>query len=265
MSKYPVFDYQEEEYRRRDGKIPPSFSHGDLTVQQTSFTGFTQTGLNFLQQVAVENSKEWFESQRGVYNEHILAQFRALVEALAPTMLNIDDRFEVRPAIGKTLSRMNRDTRFSNDKSIYRNRMWLTFKRPSKEWTDAPVYFFEIKPYELAYGLGYYSASKGTMDRFRHLMLRQPKEFAKAAACCRSPFELVGESYKRPLVKDQDPALATWYNRKSFAVMTLDTQVETLFTPDLVTRLERGFSQLAPLYQFLMHVETLKQVPLEDL
>ncbi|WP_312857181.1 DUF2461 domain-containing protein [Acerihabitans arboris] len=234
-------------------------------MSSSSFQGFTQTGLSFLQQVVRENSKDWFESHRGVYQAHLLLPFRALVEDLAPAMLAIDDRLETRPAVGKTLSRMYRDTRFSHDKSLFRNRMWLTFKRPSKEWTDAPVFFFEIAPDFFRYGLGYYSASKATMDRFRHLMLRQPEEFARAAACARAPFELAGESYKRPLIKGQDAGLATWYNRKSFAVMATDNQVESLFTPALATRLRRDLARLQPLYDLLMRVEILKQIPLDDL
>lgn len=234
-------------------------------MPSSSFQGFTPAGLDFLQQVVKENNKEWFEAHRGVYNQHLLLPFRALVEELTPAMLTIDDRVETRPAVGKTLSRMYRDTRFSHDKSLFRNRMWLTFKRPSKQWTDAPVFFFEITPAFFHYGLGYYSASKATMDRFRHLMLRQPQEFAKAAAGASEPFELAGESYKRPLVKDQDPALATWYNRKSFAVMATDHNTESLFSPGLAPRLQRDFNRLRPLYDLLMRVEILKQVPLDDL
>lgn len=231
----------------------------------SSFQGFTPAGLSFLRQLVDNNSKEWFESHRGIYNDNLLTPFRALVENLAPAMLKLDDQFETRPAIGKTLSRIYRDTRFSNDKSLFRNRMWLTFKRHTKEWTDAPVYFFELTPTFFQYGLGYYSASKATMDRFRHLMLRRPEEFAKAAASCRAPFVLEGESYKRPLKKDQDPALATWYNRKSFAVLAQDTRLESLFSPTLAAELQRAFLQLEPLYRFLMQVEILKQIPLEDL
>ncbi len=106
------------------------------------FSGFSQQGLNFLQQVRIENDKAWFDGNRDIYDRELLAPFRALVEQLAPGMLAIDPQFETRPAIGKTLSRIHRDTRFSHDKSRYRSRMWLTFKRPSKDWKDAPVYFF---------------------------------------------------------------------------------------------------------------------------
>jgi uncharacterized protein (TIGR02453 family) len=95
------------------------------------FSGFSQQGLNFLQQVRIENDKAWFDGNRDIYDRELLAPFRALVEQLAPGMLAIDPQFETRPAIGKTLSRIHRDTRFSHDKSRYRSRMWLTFKRPS--------------------------------------------------------------------------------------------------------------------------------------
>lgn len=229
------------------------------------FSGFSQQGLNFLQQVRIENDKEWFEANRDVYDRELLTPFRALVDALSPAMLAIDPYFETRPAIGKTLSRIHRDTRFSHDKSRYRSRMWLTFKRPSKDWKDAPVYFFELGPDMLRYRLGYYSANKPTMDLFRHTLKQRSQPFLEVAACCRAPFELVGESYKRPLVKEQAPEIASWYNRKSFAVMVTDSQVEKLFSADLISVLTQGFQQLEPLYHWLMQVEAMKQVDPADL
>lgn len=229
------------------------------------FQGFAQEGLNFLQQVCIENDKTWFEEHRFIYDRSILTPFRALVDDLAPAMLEIDPQLETRSAIGKTLSRIHRDTRFSHDKSLYRSRMWLTFKRSAKNWTDAPAYFFEISPDTLRYGLGYYSASKPTMDLFRHTLKRRPEQFLEVASCCRAPFELVGESYKRPLVKDLEPTISDWYHRKSFAAMATDNDVEKLFHADLVTLLADGFRQLEPLYQLLMTVETMKQIDPADL
>ncbi len=223
------------------------------------FNGFSQQGLTFLQDVRIQNSKEWFDEHRSIYDEQLLTPFRALVEALSQTMVLIDPEFETRPAIGKTLSRMNRDTRFSHDKSRYRSHMWLTFKRHSKDWKDAPVYFFEIMPDSYRYGLGYYSASRSTMDFFRQCINQDPTAFLRMAACCKAPFSLEGDSYKRPLVKEQPENIAYWYNRKSFAVMQTSQQIEDLFDGSLVQKLEKGFNQLSPLYAYLMQVEQLKR------
>lgn len=51
------------------------------------FSGFSQQGLNFLQQVRIENDKAWFDGNRDIYDRELLAPFRALVEQLAPGML----------------------------------------------------------------------------------------------------------------------------------------------------------------------------------
>lgn len=64
---------------------------------------------------------------------------------------------------------------------------------------------------------------------------------------------------------EQAPEIATWYNRKSFAVMATDNQVEKLFSTDLVATLTQSFQQLEPLYQWLMQVEAMKQVDPQDL
>ncbi|MEI7350704.1 DUF2461 domain-containing protein, partial [Pectobacterium parmentieri] len=171
----------------------------------TQFTGFSQAGLTFLQQVRQNNDKAWFDEHRSIYDEQLVAPFRTLVDELSLTMLQIDDHFETRPAIGKTLSRIHRDTRFSHDKSRYRSHMWLTFKRTRKDWTDAPVYFFEITPDTWRYGLGYYSATRNTMDLFRQTLRGNSPQFLEVASCLGNAFTLEGDSYKRPLVKDQEP------------------------------------------------------------
>lgn len=229
----------------------------------THFNGFSQQGLTFLQQVHQQNDKAWFDEHRPVYEKELLSPFRALVEALSLTMLPIDEQFETRPAIGKTLSRIHRDTRFSHDKSRYRSQMWLTFKRTRKDWTDAPSYFFEIAPDFWRYGLGYYSATRNTMELFRQTVRGNPQRFLEAAGCLRNTFVLEGESYKRPLIKDLPAEVADWYNRKSFAAVYTSQDMEPLFCGDLVATLAQGFTQLEALYHYLMKIETMKKAAQE--
>ena len=226
-----------------------------------NFTGFTQAGLNFLQDAWINNSKPWFEEHRAIYDNDLVKPFRLLVEQLTPDMLKIDEWFETRPAIGKTISRIHRDTRFSNDKSLYRSHLWLTFKRPNRDWKEAPAYFFEISPSSYQYGLGYYCPSKQTMDIFREEILNDTNKFLEMTRCVKKPFELVGESYKRPLIKEQDEKIATWYNRRNLAVMVTSNHIEDVLNGELPKKLAKGFKQLVPLYDFLMRVEMIKNIP----
>jgi uncharacterized protein (TIGR02453 family) len=226
---------------------------------ETGFNGFSVQSLQFLTQVRQENSKEWFDAHRADYEASLRAPFQALVAALSTSMLLIDDLFEIRPVIGKTLSRIHRDTRFSHDKTRYRSNMWLTFKRYRQDWTDAPAYFFELYPDGWRFGLGYYSASRDTMELVRQSIREQPQRFLVVADCLGTRFELAGERYKRPLIKDQPEELARWYNCKSFAALANRSDIGTLFSDELVSTLTQGFNQLAPLYHFLMQIETMKR------
>lgn len=131
------------------------------------FKGFSQESLDFLGNLKANNNRMWYEANRQVYINCLLEPLQNLVVDIGAFMLTIDPYLEVTPAIDKTISRIYRDTRFSRDKSPYKSTMWITFKRPNKEWKDAPAFFFEISPDSYRYGMGFYSAGKKTMDRFR--------------------------------------------------------------------------------------------------
>ncbi|MDQ7097742.1 MULTISPECIES: DUF2461 domain-containing protein [unclassified Serratia (in: enterobacteria)] len=225
---------------------------------------FSKESIAFLSEVKRQNSKEWYDNNKSAYKIHLLEPFQHLVESLTPTMQRIDPCIEVSPAIGKTVSRIYRDTRFSKDKSRFRDRMWLTFKRDKKHWIDSPVYFFEIRPESFYYGLGYYAATRATMDRVRENILRRENEFRHATAHLLPVFELAGEAYKHPLQPDQPEEIATWYNRKSFSVMQENHDIAELFNPQLVNTLAEAFTQLAPLYTFLIRVEEEKNSDVEQ-
>ena len=163
------------------------------------FPGFSREALRFLRENRERNSRAWFDEHRQSYEELLLDPFQLLVSELSPAMRRVDRRFETRPAVDRALSRIRRDTRFSPDKSLYRDRMWLAFRRPRKDWTGHPSYYFEIRPDGYRYGLGYYEAERSTMDRFRARIDEAPAAFRRAIAPLRRDgrFELAGEMYKR--------------------------------------------------------------------
>lgn len=88
--------------------------------------------------ILVNNSKSWFEDNKHMYSECVLKPAQSLVSELSDFMLAIDPYLETAPTVGKTISRIYRDTRFSKDKSPFRTNIWITLKRPKKEWVDAP-------------------------------------------------------------------------------------------------------------------------------
>ena len=224
-----------------------------VSKKEYTFNGFSSKTLNFLQSLKANNSKAWFEDHRGEYQEYLLNPLQDLVVDLTEFMLTIDPHFEIRPAVNKTISRIYRDTRFSKDKSPFRNTMWITFKRPNNDWKDAPAYFFEISPNSYRYGMGFYSASKETMDRLREMIVRKSKEFFKVFSLYskQNAFVVEGEKYKRILNDNIPEEFQDWYQRKNLYLVCNRKTDNRLFSRKLLKDLESGFGLVATFYNFL--------------
>jgi len=218
------------------------------------FQGFSRKTFTFLRDLGRNNDKAWFQAHRSAYEEHVLQSLRDLVSDLADPMLGIDLSFEVEPAVGKTISRIYRDTRFSKDKSPFRDCMWLTFKRSGQHWSRyIPGYFLEINPTWYRYGLGFYDAAPELMVRFRRRIDEDPESFLKAVAWFdkQDVFTLNGEKYKRPIGQDKPEPVRTWYQYKSF-YLSCDRSIDNVvLSPKLTDQLTKHFTLAAPLYHYV--------------
>lgn len=219
------------------------------------FSGFSGASFEFLRGLERHNAREWFVPRQAEYRRLLLNPLQGLVEELAPTMREIDPLFVTTPAVNKTISRIYRDTRFSKDKSPYRTRQWLTFKRPSKEWQHHPAYFFELAATGYRYGMGFYCADRRVMERFRAALDADPCAFLAAIdAYRRGRFTLEGECYKRPRISadpELRPLLDEWYKRKSFYLVSAHSVGSGGIPVALATELAAAFTMLAPLYRYL--------------
>lgn len=219
-----------------------------------AFTGFTESTLRFLMEIRWHNDRDWFETHSSDYEQYVLAPLRQLVLDLGPCMSDIDAEFEIRPAVGRTISRIYRDTRFSLDKSPYRSAVWITFKRPSREWIDRPVFFFELAGDTYRYGMGFYAAKPRTMERIRDGMTRDPAEFLAAISFFpeQDLFGIEGATYKRSIANALPPEIQPWYQRKNLYLSSNHDADASLLRSELACELCAGFRMLAPLYRFLL-------------
>lgn len=226
-------------------------------IETLEFAGFTPETYDFLVNVREQNSKTWYEEHKSAYQQFVVKPMQGIVAELTETMLAIDPLFEVTPAVGKTISRIYRDTRFSHDKSLYRDNVWLTFKRPSKNWLEAPSFYFEIFPTFYRYGMGFYTATRQTMDRFREMLEEDPEHFLQVVAFYPSGlFTLEGEAYKKLLKKNLPVGIQEWYQKKTFYLASNRLNDERLASSELLADLREGFQMLAPLYHFLWEAKT---------
>ncbi|UCG61090.1 MAG: DUF2461 domain-containing protein [Candidatus Zixiibacteriota bacterium] len=226
-------------------------------TNRITFNGFSPGTLKFLKDVAAKNSKSWFEEHRQEFEDYLMTPMRALVMELSGPMMTIDPELETRPVVNKTISRIYRDTRFSKDKSLFRSNMWITFKRPIRDWKEAPAFYFDISPDAYHYGMGFYSASPDTMKNLRGTIDTRPDSFRKMVAFYkkRGPYTIGGEQYRRVFNESVPTDLKPWYQQRNLYIYCGRKINQRLFSRKLVSELTSAFYTLAPLYHFFLQIK----------
>jgi uncharacterized protein (TIGR02453 family) len=126
-----------------------------------TFTGFPPSGTAFLAGLAADNTKAYFDRNRGTYANDVAAPLRALVVAVGQRLREGTGRdvcFD--PAVGKSLFRINRDTRFSADKTPYNpwvDAIWWAGLRGARR---APAFIFRLSAGGLVAGAGITGAAR---------------------------------------------------------------------------------------------------------
>lgn len=218
---------------------------------------FSPETVDFLVENRLQNSREWFKENKKRYEAAVLGPFVELVNRLSPGMLEIDPQFITEPKVDRTLSRVYRDTRFSRDKSLYRDNMWLVFMREKKLYNGLPAYYFDLGPGGFSCGMGYYQASPESMNAIRQLILGGEPSFQRAeeAFSGQDVFSLEGELYKKTKHPDAPGRLKTWLDRKGLSFNRHSADYELLYSGNLADTLLEGFRLLAPVYDFMCAAE----------
>ena len=224
---------------------------------KTNFEGISTKALEVLFEIKMHDSREYFAERRNDYKMYAVEPFKCLVAQLAPTMLEIDPSMQVTPAIGKTISRINRDIRFSKDKSLYRDSMWFFIRKQGNSWLDAPGFWFEIKQNGFGYGVGMFCAVPKMMEIYREFILNDPSRFEKLTEIISEldGFAVEGEIYKKDKGSQGLPEnLKSWFNRKEVFISFRSTDYDKMNSPELAQDIADSFKKLAPFYYFAMDV-----------
>lgn len=213
---------------------------------------FTLETLDFLSLNRAMNSREWFHAHRAEYESLVVAPMAELVDALAPALADIDPAIVCDPRVGKSISRIWRDTRRGPDLPIYRDVMWCIFLR--EKYAALPGFWFEFSPRALRWGCGWYQTPPEVMDAARTLIRENGPAWQKAkkAALARPDFALEDTRYKRTRHPDAPEDDRLWLDQRSLCLIRDEGDIDALFDGALAERLSDDFRAMAPVYGFFM-------------
>lgn len=214
---------------------------------------FSEDYLQFFKELAANNNKNWFDENRKRYEQNVKAPFKNFVTRLIHEIEAIDK--EQKDVEAKhCIFRINRDIRFSKDKTPYKLNNSALVSPGGKKAKDVPGVYVELGPEHVRLYGGVYGLDKQNLEDFRYYLaanqdtfdqLINEKQFVKTYG------EIRGEKAKR-LPKDLHEAADKQpliFNKQFYFFTEYAPEIITkdLFLPTLIKDIKTGF----PLTQFI--------------
>ena len=199
------------------------------------------------------DSKAFYEEIKPRIRAEVLAPLWALAEDVEPAVHAIDPQIVVSPHSNGCISRIRRDNRYTRDKSMYRENVWIGLMRDKKAWPFAPGFYVDFSIQGGSYGMGFYYVPPRLMQILRRQIDNQPQKFLRAAQqAADAGFQVTGDRYARPKKEGLPPLLDELYNRKCLSFEHCEAGPAFFGTAALAQTLQQAYGQLAPLYRLLL-------------
>lgn len=141
-----------------------------------SFTGFGPKALPFFEALKFHQSREWFEENRSLYEVDVVAPMVALVDDLTAAFAS--RKIPLRGDGKRSMFRLNRDVRFSKDKSPYKTHAGAVMTRSGSK-KDNGLLYIHIDPTGCFTAAGFYMPETPALAAVRKAILAHPNK-AKA-------------------------------------------------------------------------------------
>jgi uncharacterized protein (TIGR02453 family) len=135
---------------------------------------FTEDTFRFLADLEANNTRDWFEAHRDRYEAQWKAPALAFIEAIRPRLAALDPPLKAEARLNASLRRINRDVRFSADKSPYSPSLHMIFSTGGAFNRDAGMHLV-LDPRGVGYGAGLYGLAPEALERYR-ARLAEPGE-----------------------------------------------------------------------------------------
>ena len=125
---------------------------------------FSTAFFKFFDQLGKNNNKEWFDVNRSTYEKEVKEPFKKFVTLILTELAK--DQPDILKDASKSIFRINRDIRFSKDKSLYKDHVGAVFSRSGTKDTR-PGYYLHLGAKEIFIGGGVYQVEKEQLEKIR--------------------------------------------------------------------------------------------------
>lgn len=216
---------------------------------------FSDHGLQFLRMLADNNDRAWFHAHKQDYQTHVRAPFQRLLSDLQAPLRQASEHYLSDPkAVGGSLFRIHRDTRYSADKAPYKPWQGARLYHRRRRQTPAPAYYLHLQPGHSFIGAGLWHPEPETLRKLRQFIVDNPVAWQAAAHAppLRRRYSFDDDEKLRRPPRGFDPQFAfidDLRQRNFIAYRRLDDAMMT--GPRLLPSVSRDLRTLAPWMDYL--------------
>ena len=226
-------------------------------ARPTKFEGFSPALLEFLRDLEKNNDKKWFDAHRAEYEEFYLDPAKRFAEAMGPGLHEISKHLRAEGRVNGSIMRINRDTRFSKDKTPYKTGLFLQFTEGEGPMKQGAGFGLHLQAKGIGMMGGMFGFDDAELVRFRQAVVDDKSGRALERAVnkvAKAGYGLNAPHYKRvPRGFDADHPRADFLRHRTLFANYEESPVpKPLFGPDAVDYCLKRFKAMHPVQKWLV-------------
>jgi uncharacterized protein (TIGR02453 family) len=214
----------------------------------SDFTGFTAETLGFLRDLKANNERDWFQANKKAYEAAVKKPSQAFADIMAGELEGLTDV----PHKPK-LFRINRDIRFSRDKTPYNTHIHILWS-PADGGQGAPAWMFGLSTEYCTIGCGVFEFPREKLETYRKTIAGSAgDDLGKMIDGLKeSGYRMSDPALKRvPAGFPDDHPYVELALHKGIAIWRDLEAPEAATRPEIAARCMAHFTELMPLWRFL--------------
>ncbi len=229
-----------------------------LMTKNNLFKGFSKNTLQFFMELSIHNTKQWFDDHRKDYEDFVLEPSKSFVDAMGMFLKKISPQVQAIPKVNQSLFRINRDTRFSSDKSPYKTQLGILFWEGNLSRTECSGYYFHVEPNLLMIAAGIHIFSKPILESYRQSVIHEKHgmELVKIVTSLnKQDISLGGKHYKKiPRGFDPQHERAEYLLYNGLHCMIEQDIPEEFYSERLIEYCYSYYSKMRPLHDWIVEM-----------
>jgi len=219
---------------------------------------FSPDVVDFFQDLSMNNSREWFLENKKFYEASVLEPSKRFVISMGERLKEIAPDIVAIPQVNRSLFRLNRDIRFSPNKTPYKTHLGIIMWQGAGKRMENPGYYFHLEPDRYMIGAGLYMFPKDIMEIYRKAVMDEKlgPELETIVSIVEEKGYVIGEKkYKRvPRGFPPDHERAELLKYGGMFALEEGPIPKWVFNGDITDELMKRWKEMKPVQEWVLKI-----------